>query len=93
MSYFSSILFTLLYYLKIRLNLPLYFALFYPYFSMFFNDSLVGEGRGSDILPGTPLRMPQMAEYDSFVKIIMQVCLCVYVCYMYMLCYYLGILT
>ena len=40
---------------------------------MFFNDSLVGEGRGADILPGTPLRMPQVAEYDSFVKIIMQV--------------------
>jgi hypothetical protein len=43
---------------------------------MFFNDALVGDGAaGAEILKGTPLRIPNNVEYDSFIKIISQVCL------------------
>ena len=46
------------------------------YLSMFFNDGLVGEkAAGAEILKGTPLRIPNNTEYDSFIKIINQVCI------------------
>lgn len=42
-------------------------------FSLFFSSQLASDkGIGIEVLPGTPLRMPNVPDYDSFQKVISQ---------------------
>lgn len=45
------------------------------YYSVFFSNVLATDkGAGMEVLPGTPLRMPDTPDYESFRKSIAQVC-------------------
>ena len=47
--------------------------------SVFFTDRVVSErGSGQEIISGTPLKMPNSAEFESFRKIVSQVWMMLY---------------